>query len=282
MLEQQNLDLSTLPNPDIVEDIRYETVFEQMKQKLLEINPKYAQVLALESEPLNQVLQIFAYREMLLRQRINEAARANLLALAKGSDLEQLVAFYGVTRQQGESDDALRLRTKERILGTSTAGGLAHYRFQALSVSPDIRDISVDSPKGGEVRVSVLGKTGANLPELLNKVKQQVAREDVRVLTDTVSVVAAELISVDIDARIYLLPDTPGNLFDDIEQYLRNEIENARQLGWDFAPSWIISKLQRSGVKRVELVSPVANLNISANQCVIPGNIKVSLADREY
>lgn len=180
MLEQQNLDLSTLPNPDIVEDIRYETVFEQMKQKLLEINPKYAQVLALESEPLNQVLQIFAYREMLLRQRINEAARANLLALAKGSDLEQLVAFYGVTRQQGESDDALRLRTKERILGTSTAGGLAHYRFQALSVSPDIRDISVDSPKGGEVRVSVLGKTGADLPELLNKVKQQVAREDVR------------------------------------------------------------------------------------------------------
>jgi phage-related baseplate assembly protein len=42
-----------------------------------------AATLQLESEPLTMLLQLCSYRELLLRQRINEAAKASLLAYAK-------------------------------------------------------------------------------------------------------------------------------------------------------------------------------------------------------
>ncbi len=53
-------------------------------------------VLALESEPIVKNLQENTYREVLLRQRINEAAQAAMLAYAIGSDLDQLAARNNV------------------------------------------------------------------------------------------------------------------------------------------------------------------------------------------
>ena len=38
---------------------------------------------------------------MLLRQRVNEAARGVLIAFAQGSDLDQLAAFYPEKRLEG-------------------------------------------------------------------------------------------------------------------------------------------------------------------------------------
>ena len=55
-------------------------------------------VLALESEPIVKNLQENTYREVLLRQRINEAAQAAMLAYAIGSDLDQMAARNNVQR----------------------------------------------------------------------------------------------------------------------------------------------------------------------------------------
>ena len=44
------------------------------------------------------ILQVFAYRENLLRIAINESAKQNLLAYAKGGNLDRLAEFYGVKR----------------------------------------------------------------------------------------------------------------------------------------------------------------------------------------
>ena len=54
---------------------------------------------------------------MLLRNRINIAARGQLLAYAAGTDLDHLAAFYGVERLAGEGDERLRLRIQLRIKG---------------------------------------------------------------------------------------------------------------------------------------------------------------------
>jgi phage-related baseplate assembly protein len=54
--------------------------------------------LALESEPVTKLLQESTYREILLRQRINEAAQAVMVAYAIGGDLDQLAANYNVKR----------------------------------------------------------------------------------------------------------------------------------------------------------------------------------------
>lgn len=101
----------------------------------------------LESDPAVKVLEVAAYREMLLRNRINVAARAQMLAFSSGGDLDHLGAFCGVARLVGEGDEALRRRIRQRIMGFSNAGGADLYRYWALTASPEIADVAVDSPQ---------------------------------------------------------------------------------------------------------------------------------------
>ena len=276
-MTDQQLDLGSLPAPDIIESLDYEQIVSQLKQQLIDRNSDYSELLALESEPLTIAVEAFAYRELLLRQQINEAVRSNLLAFAMGANLDQLGAFYGVIRQDGEPDEPFRLRIKERILGSSTAGGEAHYRFQAFSVSTDIRDIAVDSPQPGLVRVSVLAKTGIEIEPLIEQVKARVAAPDVQVLTDTVEVVPTDLVPVDIVADISV---EAGGL--PISQPLMTQafadiIEQQRRLGWDLAPSWIIRQLHSASVKEVKLHQPVANVVIQPNQCILVNSITLNI-----
>ena len=99
------IDLSLLPAPDVVEELDYETLFEERKATLLSLYDEsereaVARTLALESEPIVKLLQENAYREVILRQRVNEAARANMLAYATGADLDQIGGNYNVERLQ--------------------------------------------------------------------------------------------------------------------------------------------------------------------------------------
>lgn len=59
---------------------------------------------------------------MLLRQRVNEAARAVMVAYAVGGDLEQIGANYGVGRLPGETDTRLRHRVQRAFNRLAAAG----------------------------------------------------------------------------------------------------------------------------------------------------------------
>lgn len=85
-----------LPDPDIIEQIDAEALIQARRKRLIELNPDYQDVLALESEPLNINIEAESYREALLRLRINESVKANLLAFATGGDLDHLGDFYGL------------------------------------------------------------------------------------------------------------------------------------------------------------------------------------------
>ena len=88
-----------------------------------------------ESDPAIKLLEVAAYRETILRARVNDAFKATLLAFAAGNDLDNLAAFYGLTRLAQETDAELKDRTINRIQGSSTAGGAAWYRYQALTAN---------------------------------------------------------------------------------------------------------------------------------------------------
>lgn len=97
------IDLSQLPAPQIVDVPDFETLLAERKAEFVALHPKDEQeavirTLELESEPATKLLQENAYRELLLRQRINEAAQAVMVAYAMGGDLDQLAANYNVTR----------------------------------------------------------------------------------------------------------------------------------------------------------------------------------------
>ncbi|MDD3676887.1 baseplate assembly protein [Thauera propionica] len=274
-------ELAGLPPPQVVETLRFETVFDALLRDFQARYPQYSALLA--SDPAIKLIEVAAYRELLLRARINEAARANLLAFAVGNDLEHLGAFYGVTRLPEEQDEPLRRRIRARIIGFANAGGAAHYRYWALSASPDVADVAVDSPGPGRVRISVLPTGhGDTVPEaLLDAVRATVLRDDVRVLTDTVEVVPVSLVPVVVAAQIWLYPDTPMAVFDGLAQRLTQSMAQAAVLGWDLTRSWLIGQLQQPGVHKVELSAPAADIRIHSTQAVRLTDVQLTFAGRD-
>lgn len=274
-------DLASLPTPAVIEPLSFETIFSELQAEFQSRYPDYSALLA--SDPAVKLLEVAAYREVLLRNRINAAAKASLLAFATGSDLDHLAAFYGVTRLMDETDEALRLRTRQRIIGFANAGGAAHYRYWALSASTEVADVEVDSPEPGRVRISVLAKGEADTVPgaVLDAVRAVVLRDDIRVLTDTVEVVPAELIPVTVAARIWLYPDTPMAAFDAIGARFKEVLAAQSGLGWDLTPSWVIGELQRPGVHKVELLAPTTDIRASANQAVRLMNLNLEFAGRD-
>ena len=274
-------DLASLPTPAVIEPLSFDTIFSELQTEFQSRYPDYSALLA--SDPAVKLLEVAAYREVLLRNRINAAAKASLLAFATGSDLDHLAAFYGVTRLVDETDEALRLRTRQRIIGFANAGGAAHYRYWALSASPDVADVEVDSPEPGRVRISVLAKgEEETVPDaVLEAVRSVVLRDDIRVLTDTVEVVPAELIPVAVTARIWLYPDTPMAAFEAIAPRFKDALAAQSGLGWDLTPSWVIGELQRPGVHKVELHSPTTDIRANANQAVRLMQLNLEFAGRD-
>ena len=274
-------DLASLPTPAVIETLSFETIFSELQTEFQSRYPDYSALLA--SDPAVKLLEVAAYREVLLRNRINAAAKASLLAFATGSDLDHLAAFYGVTRLTDETDEALRLRTRQRIIGFANAGGAAHYRYWALSASPEVADVEVDSPEPGRVRISVLAKGEADtVPDaVLDAVRAVVLRDDIRVLTDTVEVVPAELIPVTVTARIWLYPDTPMAAFEAIEARFKEAFAAQSGLGWDLTPSWVIGELQRPGVHKVELLAPTTDIRANATQAVRLMHLNLEFAGRD-
>ncbi|WP_033696780.1 baseplate J/gp47 family protein [Pseudomonas capeferrum] len=176
------IDLSLLPAPDIIEMLDFETILDARKARFvslypIEEQPAVAARLALESDPVVKMLEENAYRELILRQRVNDAAKASLLAYAKGADLDNRAADYGVQRLTiraadpdavppvaavMESDEALRYRTRLSLEALSVAGSSGAYEYHAMSSSAELVHVSVDSPRFSGVAVPAAVK--AQLP----------------------------------------------------------------------------------------------------------------------
>jgi phage-related baseplate assembly protein len=212
---------------------------------------------------------VTAYRELLLRQRINQAAKANLLTFAIGTDLDNLAAFYGIARKEGETDEELRARTHAKIVGWSSSGSREAYKFHALNSDSRVKEANADSPEPGLVRISILSKEEGGIvsSDLLESVNNYMQREDTRMLTDTVEVVPCGLIEVNVKAKIILMNSTPPEILDTIKSSFILAFSKIAGLGVSISRSWIISNLFLSGVKDVELITPTEDILVSEIEC---------------
>lgn len=272
------IDLSLLPAPDVVESLDYETVFAQRKASFLSLVPEdirdsVSAALELESEPLTILLQESAYRELLLRNRINAAARSVMLAYATGSDLDHLAALFGVIRIDGEEDIRLRARTQLSLEGYSTAGPTLSYVFHATSASNEVHDATVNSPEPGNINVVVLAVPSEMHPNgvpnqaLLDIVQSKVSAEDIRPLTDYVVTVPAEVILYDVDADLLIAPGPDAvAVLASAQTALNAYIAQQFGLGRDITISGIHAALHQPGVTRVDLVAPANSLTIQSHQ----------------
>lgn len=301
--------LSSLPDPAIVETVTFQTIFNELRADFSARFPSFSALV--ESDPAIKLLEVAAYREVVLRARVNDAFKATLLAFATGADLDNLAAFYGLTRIAQETDAELKDRTINRIQGSSTAGGAAWYRYQALTADSGVRDARVTSPGAGLVQVALLSKEIENLetlgtdpnalslgmealaafygvttttaskdvtvspeiravieaagpggtatPQMLAAVDDVMQDDEVRVITDAVTTTSANVVSVSVEAQVYLYPDSSVNVLAGIEAAIRAAIQTEGGLGWDLTLSWLIKNIHVDGVQRVELISPTTN-----------------------
>jgi len=281
------IDLSQLPPPNVVEPLDYEALLAERKAALIARYPaekqaEIAAVLALESEPLTKFLQESAYRELLLRQRINEAARAVMLAYAEGEDLEHIAALFGVQRlvikpadpiagtpAEMENDTDLRLRVQLAPQSFSVAGPEGAYRSHARAADGRVLDASATSPKEGEVRVTVLSREGDGTatPDLLAKVEAALRSEDIRPLTDYVTVQSAAILPYDVVAILHLFPGPDSSVV--VAEALRRlaiYVEACHRLGRVVARSGLDAALHVAGVERVELLYPAEDIRADLTQ----------------
>ncbi|HDX8937180.1 TPA: baseplate J/gp47 family protein [Klebsiella michiganensis] len=280
------IDLSQLPVPTIIEALDFETILTDVKAVMVASFPEeqrasVAAALTLESEPLTIIAQAMAYRELLLRQRINEGAAACMLSHATGDDLDNIAANLDTERlviteatdtadAVTESDEALRLRAQAAFEGMSVAGPSAAYEYFARSASGQVADARATSPSPAEVVVAVLSTEGDGTApaELLTDVAAAVNDEEVRPLGDRVTVQSAEIVEYAIDATLYLYPGPESEpiinaAMASLQAFLA---DNDKKIGRDIVRSAISAALHVQGVQRVVINAPAADLRIDNTQ----------------
>ncbi|GJL37062.1 baseplate assembly protein [Enterobacter hormaechei] len=283
------VDLSQLPAPEIIDVPDFEILLAARKSDLIALYPADEQesvtrVLALESEPMVKILQENVYREILLRQRINEAAQAVMLAYALNGDLDQLGALFNVGRLTVtpadtmavppvdavmETDDDLRGRVQAAFEGLSVAGPTAAYEFHARSADGRVADVTATSPSPAQVVVTVLGRDGDGTPpvDLVDAVATALNDETIRPVADRLTVQAAQIVPYQIAATLYFYPGPEAEpIIAAAKTRLQSYIASVQRLGRDIRRSAIYAALHVEGVQRVELISPVADVVLDKTQ----------------
>lgn len=265
------VDLSVLPAPQVLEDLDFEEVFQDdLAAFRLHMGDNWDALL--ESDPVTKLLEVGAYRKLGNRARVNDAAKALLLAFAKGADLDHLAANVRLKRlvvqaedlvavppvaEVLEEDDALRERVQLVYEGLTTAGPRNSYILHARNASGLVADATAESPSPAVVDVTVLSLEGDGVASatLLADVAAHLNDDDVRPVADRVNVRSAEVLPYRIDAVLYMAGTGPENEATqaECERRLQAWVNPRRRLGVEVSRSAIDAQLHIPGVSRVEL-----------------------------
>ena len=287
------VDLSQLPPPQVVEPLSYEQI---LAEQIAEVKRLQGDLITdLESEPVVKVLEVTAYRELLVRQRVNDGARATMLAYAGGADLEHIGARYGVSRllldpgdpdarppvpPTYESDESLRRRIQLSPEGYSTAGPSGAYEFFARSADPTVKDVAASSPAAGQVSVVVLSSVGNGVPsdELIAKVQAALSAERIRPVCDTVTVAKAGVTAYDVTAELEM-DDPPDQelVKAEAEAKVRRFVDQAHRLNRGVSLSGLYAALHVGGVRNVKLTEPAADVAAAEGKAPWCENLTVTI-----
>ncbi|MEN3968647.1 baseplate J/gp47 family protein [Acinetobacter sp. BWR-L5] len=294
-----SVDFSQLSKPSMVEEIDFESILSERKEYLISLfdqveQDQIRQVLQRESEPLTKFLEENAYREVILRNRINNASLSVLLAFAEKTDLDAVVANYGITRllvseatiETGavyETDDALRHRASLVFDSLSVAGPTSAYEYHALSSDGRVVDAKASSPAPAEALVTILQSdttTGAATSELLVIVQNYLNDDVRRPVADRLTVQSVEVVPFELVATIYTtsLPES-DSLISSAKAAVQSYLDESRRIGRSIYISKLYNLLHVSGVVRVVISSITTDIEISAVQVAHCTNITINAGE---
>lgn len=278
------IDFARLPPPAVIETIDYEALVQIYRDQVVTKMPVLKKAVTLEQSPTNVILESEAYGEMMVRARVNAAARAVMLPFAVGSDLDVLGAFYNVSRNvipgdpvlgtadTPEGDASFRRRIQLAPEAFTTAGSAGAYIFHATTAAPTLRDASATKINNrGGIKVALMN-TGSNplaTEDQVLAVTRRLLKPSIKPLTHVVSVAPATILPVGIKAEITLYPGPDQALvMADIGSQLDQLRTDINWIGRDLTVSAVNAALKRPGVQNVKILSPTADVVADFDQCV--------------
>lgn len=282
------VDFSKLPPPSLINQLSYETIFSQRKERFVSLYDdvekqiEIRQLLQRESEPVTKLLQESAYLEMLYQAKCNQDARSLLLAYAAKSDLDHLaLTEYGlvrlvVTRADNtvippieavyESDERLRERCVLSFDGMNTAGSANAYRYFALSSNGRVDGIKVRSDEANPYLLDIVitqvdSVNGEASAELVSIVQAALNPDHIRPVCDRPTVKSSLATNYQIEAKIYFEKNAEDALLlETAKLRLDQYIKNAQKNGESIYKSALYAVLHVDGIQRVDITLPVADV----------------------
>ena len=225
------------------------------------------------------MIDVIAYREMLVRSAINEAAKQNLIAFANGVMLDYLGDFFGVVRLDNETDEQLRVRIRLAPESYATTGSRQAYRFHTLSTDAAIIDCNAVRGDNGNIYIYILTPDGTASTDLIQAVLDNTSDEKKRPLSDRVHVTTGEELNMTLAIKVYpLATANPQAVRARAIQKAQDFADKRRvKLGQDVVPSQIIDALSDDETWQVEVITPAAPIIVKPWQWANITDITVTL-----
>lgn len=293
---QRLIDLARLPTPVALETLDFEAVLAALVNDFRTRWPQFTAVL--ESDPAVKLLEVAAWRETLLRARVNDAYKAAMLAFASGSDLDHVGAFHGVARNVAEADAAYRERVQQGYWRVAAAGPAAAFVAHARGAHAQVVDAEAWTAAPGSVQLAVLAAVevpdaglldadrernralasgvfatlpaiaagfwwgcAAMLDEPMRAVRSAVTADAVLPLGMEIGVRPAELVEFRTAARLVLYPGVDEAMaLAQARQRLADHLQAVARLNHDVTRAGLIAALAVPGVQNVHLDTPVADV----------------------
>jgi phage-related baseplate assembly protein len=244
----------------------------------------------LEFDPIKINQELCTYFELMIRDRVNQAARSVTLAYAIGTDLDAIATRYpgGMPRLDGESDDRYRRRIWLSPNTLSPHGTAEGYEFWALTALPALRDVtamrSVQIDYYPTILITCLMEPPAEpnpSDEQLIAIRTYIQDLSRQGLTDVISVNPPKVMNIDYDIAVWLYPGASWpQIQTNITNNLSKLINDQYWLGHDHSLMAINSQCAMSGVHHIDIVSPAENVMVPMDWIVRVRNIYVTLAGR--
>ena len=263
-----DIDLQSLPDPDGIETLNFETLLEEWKSALEdEDRDLYASLVP--GDLLTEIAQVGAFRELHARADINDQIKGAFLALSWGAPLDLLGSQLEVERPPGASDDEYReeIHRAPRTIGT---GSRTRYETEAEAAHPDVLRARAVRDSPGVVILWLSYPVGGDTVAAAAAVNARVATGvdddgyEIRMITDQVTVATAIQSLYNITAHLHLEPGPDASeVINGALARLQEVTDAALQPGQPVPRSEILAALHSTGIAKVDLSLPAADLPAS-------------------
>lgn len=186
----------------------YEEILSELKNELLQnINKYYSGSIQLsESDPLLKILEIFAYRALMIKQKIQDTYNASILSQAKGNDLKRLSKFL-FEEEDNISNDKEIIDKIDNLWKNNTyytTGTQSSYKFYAYKFTPNVKDIFINI-EDEQIIIYLLFNNDQNEKEqsaVLKNTEEKLNDHSIRRITDKIKVKLAKIIEYNIQLTI--------------------------------------------------------------------------------